>query len=220
MFGELLLHFGIKEFATFVTATMIFAMTPGIDTVFVLNRAIGYDKHIGSMAALGVASGVLVHTVLAAVGLAAIVAKSAMLFSMIKYLGAAYLVYLGVMIIYHAIKNPTKLAIHSPSNTIPISAWQAYRSGLLTNVLNPKVALFFLAFFPQFIVATQVDNAAAYLLLGVVYAMISAVWLVALAMLAGTVLSKLLTSQKAKRYMDIGSGAVFVLMGAKVAVSD
>ncbi len=121
MFGELLLHFGIKEFATFVTATIIFVMTPGIDTVF---------------------------------------------------------------------------------------------------VLNPKVALFFLAFFPQFIVATQVDNAAAYLLLGVVYAMISAVWLVALAMLAGTVLSKLLTSQKAKRYMDIGSGAVFVLMGAKVAVSD
>lgn len=121
MFGELLLHFGIKEFATFVTETIIFAMTPGIDTVF---------------------------------------------------------------------------------------------------VLNPKVALFFLAFFSQFIVATQVDNAAAYLLLGVVYAMISAVWLVALAMLAGTVLSKLLTSQKAKRYMDIGSGAVFVLMGAKVAVSD
>lgn len=80
MFGELLLHFGIKEFATFVTATIIFAMTPGIDTVFVLNRAIGYDKHIGSMTALGVASGVLVHTVLAAVGLAAMVDKSAMLF--------------------------------------------------------------------------------------------------------------------------------------------
>lgn len=220
MFGELLLQFGVKEFATFITATVIFAMTPGIDTVFVLNRAIGYDKRIGSMAALGVASGVLVHTVLAAVGLAAIVAKSAMLFSLIKYLGAAYLLYLGVMAIYHAIKHPTQLAIDAQAKAVPISAWQAYRSGLLTNVLNPKVALFFLAFFPQFIVPTQVDNAAAYLLLGVIYAIISAVWLVALAVLAGSVLSRLLTSQKAKRYMDIGSGVVFVLMGAKVAVSD
>ena len=172
------------------------------------------------MAALGVASGVLVHMVLAAVGLAAIAAKSAILFSLIKYLGAAYLVYLGVMVIYHAIKNPTQLAIDAQAKTVPISAWQAYRSGLLTNVLNPKVALFFLAFFPQFIVPAQVDNAAAYLLLGVIYAIISAVWLVALAVLAGSVLSRLLTSQKAKRYMDIGSGAVFVLMGAKVAVSD
>ncbi len=121
MFGELLLQFGVKEFATFITATVIFAMTPGIDTVF---------------------------------------------------------------------------------------------------VLNPKVALFFLAFFPQFIVPAQVDNAAAYVLLGVVYAIISAVWLVALVVLAGSVLSRLLTSQKAKRYMDIGSGIVFVVMGAKVAVSD
>lgn len=179
MFGELLLQFGVKEFATFITATVIFAMTPGIDTVFVLNRAIGYDKRIGSMAALGVASGVLVHTVFAAVGLAAIVAKSAILFSLIKYLGAAYLVYLGVMAIYHAIKNPTQLAIDTQVKAVPISAWQAYRSGLLTNVLNPKVALFFLAFFPQFIMPAQVDNAAAYVLLGVIYAIISAVWLVA-----------------------------------------
>ncbi len=117
--------------------------------------------------------------------------------------------------IYHAIKNPTQLAIDTQVKAVPISAWQAYRSGLLTNVLNPKVALFFLAFFPQFIVPAQVDNAAAYLLLGVIYAIISAVWLVALAVLAGSVLSRLLTSQKAKRYMDIGSGIAFVAMGAK-----
>lgn len=216
---EWLLQFGVREFATFITATVIFAMTPGIDTVFVLNRAIGHSRQIGSIAALGVATGVLVHTVLAAVGLAAIVAKSALLFSIIKYLGAAYLLYLGAAAIYHAIKNPAVLQMKTDNGTM-ITLWQAYRSGLVTNVLNPKVALFFLAFFPQFIIPTQADNAAAYLFLGGIYALISAAWLVLLAILAGSVLSRLLTSQTAKRYMDVGSGVVFMVMGAKVAVTD
>lgn len=215
-----LLQFGIKEFGLFVSSVIIFAMTPGIDTVFVLNRAIGYGKKIGAMVALGVATGVLVHTLFASLGLAAVIAKSALLFNIIKYLGAAYLVYLGVMSIYHAIKNPSQLTLSQKTSTKPMSSMQAYRSGLITNVLNPKVALFFLAFFPQFISPTMMGSATPYLLLGTLYALISAAWLVVLALLAGSVLSQFLTSKKAKRIMDLGCGAVFVGLGAKVALSD
>lgn len=215
-----LLAFGVQHFSLFVSSVIIFAMTPGIDTVFVLNHAIGHGRHIGVMSALGVATGVLVHTLFASVGLAGVIAKSAFLFMIIKYLGAIYLIYLGVMSIYGAIKNPTKLAQNTTQNTTHhLSAFKAYRSGLLTNVLNPKVALFFLAFFPQFIVPSMTDNATPYLLLGSLYGVISAVWLVLLAVLAGSVLSKVLTGQKSKRYMDLGSGAVFVGMGVKVALS-
>ncbi len=215
-----LLQFGVKEFGLFVSSVIIFAMTPGIDTVFVLNRAIGYGKKIGAMVALGVATGVLVHTLFASLGLAAVIAKSVLLFNVIKYLGAAYLVYLGVMSIYHAIKNPSQLTLSQKTSVKPMSSIQAYRSGLITNVLNPKVALFFLAFFPQFISPAMMGSATPYLLLGTLYALISAVWLVVLALLAGSVLSQFLTSKKAKRIMDLGSGAVFVGLGAKVALSD
>ena len=220
MFEAWLLQFGIRELGLFISSTIIFAMTPGIDTVFVLNRAIGYGKKIGAMVALGVATGVLVHTLFAALGLATLIAKSALLFSIIKYLGAMYLIYLGVTSIYHAIKNPSQLALQQTTITKAITPLQAYRSGLFTNVLNPKVALFFLAFFPQFISPSMMSSGMPYLVLGVLYALISAVWLVVLALLAGSVLSRFLTSYKAKRIMDIGSGAVFVGLGAKVALSD
>ncbi|OOR91335.1 hypothetical protein B0181_03260 [Moraxella caviae] len=223
MLAEWLLQIGVKEFALFVSSVMIFAMTPGIDTVFVLNRAISHGKAIGAFASLGVATGVLVHTLFAAVGLAAVVAKSALLFSVIKYLGAAYLVYLGVVSIYTALKNPQALAMNAADAANPekiIKPIQAFYSGLLTNVLNPKVALFFLAFFPQFITPSMSTQALPYLVLGALYAVISAVWLVLLAVLAGSILAKWLVSLKAKKVMDIGSGVVFVGMGAKVALSD
>lgn len=217
MLAQLLAVIGIKEIALFVSSVIIFTLTPGIDTLFVLNRATCHGKRLGVMSALGVATGVLVHTAFASFGLAGIVAKSATLFMMIKYLGASYLVYLGLMSVYHAIKNPSALILKSAAPQTPLTHWQAYRSGLLTNVLNPKVALFFLAFFPQFITPAMTDNAMPYLVLGTFYALVSALWLVALALLAGSVLSGALTSQRAKKYMDIGSGVVFVGMGAKVA---
>lgn len=111
--SDYLLNFGIQHFALFVSSVVIFVMTPGIDTVFVLNRAISHGTRIGIMTSLGVATGVLVHKVFASIGLASVIAKSTTLFMVVKYLGALYLIYLGLVSIYHAIKNPTRLNLNS-----------------------------------------------------------------------------------------------------------
>ena len=205
----------MTELLAVVAITLFAVISPGPDFAMVSRNSLLLSRRTGVLTALGIAAGVCVHVTYTLLGVGLLIQQSLWLFNLIKLAGAAYLIFLGIKML-RAKPAADEESICQPA----LSSLGALRTGFLTNVLNPKVALFFLAFFPQFIVATQVDNAAAYLLLGVVYAMISAVWLVALAMLAGTVLSKLLTSQKAKRYMDIGSGAVFVLMGAKVAVSD
>lgn len=242
----MLADFGILHFVLFLSSVLIFTLTPGLDTVFVLNRAVSQGKQIGIMAGLGVATGVVVHTFLAAFGLAAIVAKSAWLFTLIKYLGAAYLIYLGISSVYHSFftkdlpapvsenssKSHANIAnanveggaaalndAHSPQAHSSQELWRAFRSGLFTNVLNPKVVLFFLAFFPQFITVDARQDFAPYLILGMSYAAISAVWLVMLGALAGSVLTCMLRGATAQRWMDRVSGVVFVAMGIKVAVS-
>lgn len=207
---------GVQHFLLFVMSAGVFVLTPGIDTVFVINRTLVGGRRLGVMAALGVATGVLVHTLLAALGLAAILASSAALFSLVKYLGAAYLIYLGVMALYQAYQGGAKLDVQA--ETSPMTPMMAYRSGLLTNVLNPKVALFFLSFFPQFIDVAHLGEALPYVLLGVVYALISVIWLVLLAFV-GALFVNYLQSQRARRTMDGVSGAVFVWLGAKLGLT-
>ncbi len=206
---------GVQHFALFLVSATLFVLTPGIDTVFVLNRTLGLGRRAGIMAACGVATGVLVHTVFAALGLAALLATSAYAFMLVKYLGAAYLIYLGVVALKNAYQGGVPVL---PVDVPRMSSGRAYVSGLLTNVLNPKVALFFLAFFPQFITVAHRGDVTPYLVLGLVYALISVVWLVALAVV-GALFSRFLQSQQAKRKMDGICGLVFVALGAKVALS-
>ncbi len=206
---------GVQHFTLFIMSATLFVLTPGIDTVFVINRTLALGRRAGMLAACGVATGVLVHTVLAALGLAAILATSAYTFMLVKYLGAAYLIYLGMVALKNAYQGVMPVAA---PDTADESLGRAYLSGLMTNVLNPKVALFFLAFFPQFISVTHRADATPYLLLGFVYALISVVWLVTLAMI-GALFSRFLQSQRAKRKMDGVCGMVFVALGMKVALS-
>ena len=137
---------GIHDYWLFVLAAILLIVAPGQDTLYILGRSIGQGRRIGVAAALGVSAGTLVHTFAAALGLSAIVATSATAFLAIKLAGAAYLVYLGV----RALVKPT-IATPSAHGLGAADARKAFRQGLLTNVLNPKVALFFLAFLPQFV---------------------------------------------------------------------
>lgn len=221
---------GIISLSLFLTSTVIFTMTPGLDTLFVLNRAVTHGKHIGMMAGLGVSTGVMVHTLFAGLGLSAIVAKSTFLFMLVKYLGALYLVYLGSTSVYQASKffiqkskTHTQVSQSEESPVVltkPLTLWQVYYSGIFTNILNPKVALFFLAFFPQFIAIEARENIMPYIILGSLYAIISAIWLVFLGAMAGSSLTRFLRTTKAQRLMDMVSGVVFVGMGAKIAFDD
>lgn len=171
---------------------------------------------VGILSSLGVATGVLVHTLFATLGLASILAKSATAFMVIKYLGAVYLIYLGIMAIKNAL-NAKNYQINTETN--PKSTKNAYFMGLSTNVLNPKVALFFLAFFPQFIQKEQLASATPYLLLGGLYSLISAIWLVLLAVI-GAMFVGYLQSVKARRSMDSISGIAFIGLGAKLGLSE
>lgn len=207
--------FGIHHLMLFISSAIIFILTPGIDTVFVLNRTLQNGRMAGILSALGVATGVLVHTLFATLGLASILAKSATAFMLIKYLGAVYLIYLGIM----AIKNALNIKNYQISSQVNIkSTKNAYVMGLFTNILNPKVALFFLAFFPQFIQAEQLTSATPYLFLGGLYSLFSAIWLVLLAVI-GAMFIGYLQSVKARRSMDSLSGIAFIGLGAKLGLS-
>lgn len=207
--------FGIHHLMLFISSAVIFILTPGIDTVFVLNRTLQNGRMAGILSALGVATGVLVHTLFATLGLASILAKSATAFMVIKYLGAMYLIYLGVVAIKNAL-NAKNYQINADAS--PKSTKNAYLMGLLTNVLNPKVALFFLAFFPQFIQKEQLASATPYLFLGGLYAIISVTWLVLLAII-GAMFIQFLQSVKARRSMDGISGTAFIGLGVKLGFS-
>ncbi len=134
---------GILHIQTFIIAVIVFALTPGIDTLFILNRSLTQGRKAGIYSTLGILSGVLVHLSLAGLGLSLILAKSAVAFSFVKYIGAAYLIYLGVS----KLISKNKIALIGSANHKSETMLKMYTSGIITNVFNPKVALFFLAFF-------------------------------------------------------------------------
>lgn len=204
---------GINNFFTFVITALFFIMTPGIDTMFVLNRSIGQGKKAGIYSALGINAGVLFHTVFAALGLSLIIAKSIIAFTLLKYLGAAYLIYLGI----------NRLLAKTPAlnSEIKVKAAEtgmaSFLSGVVTNILNPKVALFFLAFFPQFIKKEAINNPLPFIILGLTYAAIGVLWFLMLTMFAATFSGKLAGNKKIGNWLNKFSGLVFILMGLKVA---
>jgi len=204
---------GIEHFWTFFITTLIFMITPGIDTFFILNKSIGEGHKAGIYASFGIICGVLAHTSFAALGLSLLIARSALAFAMLKYAGAAYLLYLGIIKI---IRNEKMKAFQQKPVTVS-SSRQNFFSGFVTNVLNPKVALFFLAFFPQFISPSYISSPVPFFALGVTYALMSMVWFCGLSYFAAAFSAKLLANEKAGSWLDKISGLVFILMGLKIA---
>lgn len=208
--------FGIDNFMAFAITAVFFIMTPGIDTIFVLNKSITQGAKSGIYATLGVNSGILVHTVFAASGLSIIIAKSALAFSVIKYAGAIYLIYLGVTKLLTKKHSFDNLEIKS---SVIESRKKNYLSGVFTNVLNPKVALFFMAFFPQFIRPEAMESPLPFILLGVSYALIGLLWFTILSLFTSIFSEKLMNNDLFSKWMDKVSGLIFILMGIKIALT-
>ena len=162
--------FGITHYETFLLAGIILNITPGSDTIYILSRSISQGRTAGFYSVLGISSGIAVHTLLAALGLSAILAQSAMAFTLVKLAGAIYLGYLGITTL-RAKNNPLVLAA-----TTAISNKDIYLQGLLTNVLNPKVALFFLSLLPQFIDQQNSYGIVPFILLGVTFIVTGTLW--------------------------------------------
>jgi RhtB (resistance to homoserine/threonine) family protein len=144
----------------FLSAAIAINITPGPDMIYILSRTIAQGRKIGIASSFGVCSGALVHIFAAAFGLSAILATSAMAFSVIKYVGAAYLVYLGIQ----ALRSKGVSFDIPVEKQVQSTFWKAYRQGALIDILNPKVAIFFMAFLPQF-VRPELGNASAQILI-------------------------------------------------------
>lgn len=204
---------GIENFIAFLVATVLFVLTPGIETVFLINKSISQGRRSGVYTSFGLNTGALVHTLFGALGLSIMVAKSAIFFALIKYLGAAYLIYLGVA----KVMSKKGLIADTNEEQKKDSAKSSFTSGFVTNILNPKVALFFIAFFPQFISPTEIKNPVPFIILGVIYATMTTVWYLVLTSFAGSFSTKIKENEKIGVRLNKVSGAIFVLMGLQIA---
>ena len=205
---------GIHDFLIFLITGIVLNLTPGPDTFYILGRSIAQGRSAGIASVLGISSGGLVHTCAAALGLSAILAASASAFLAIKLLGAAYLVYLGIRMLFS----------RSDGNSIPSgfssSGFHAiYRQGLLTNVLNPKVALFFLAFMPQFIATDSPHKFLAFIILGLCFVTTGTIWCLCLAVFASLLAGRLRCNTTFAQVLNRGAGALFVFLGMRLATS-
>jgi len=205
---------GIHDYGLFVLAGVLLNLTPGQDTFYILGSSIARGRRVGVASALGICSGCIVHTLAAAAGLSAILATSATAFAVVKLAGAAYLVYLGVRFVLA--RDPAVL----PTASAASDAGKAFRQGVVTNVLNPKVALFFLAFLPQFIDHESPAKIAAFVALGLTFVATGTAWCLFLALAAASVRRFFAGHPKAYVRLSQAAGALFVVLGIRLAVAE
>ena len=209
-----------EAWGLFLVASLMLNLAPGPDLIFILSRSIGQGRKAGFAASFGVCSGALVHVLAAALGVSAILATSALAFMLVKYVGAAYLVWLGIK----ALMSKEGTLALTPGKGKAQSAWSAFRQGVLIDVLNPKVALFFLAFLPQFISHDAGQGSAQIfvqtILLGLIVILIGLV-VEAIFVLAAAPLGRFLRrNAKVALWLDRAFGSVLILLGAKLALSE
>lgn len=206
---------GIENLGAFILAAIVVVITPGVDTVMVLTRSISKGKNAGLYSALGVSLGLLVHTCAATFGLSQILSKSAVAFSIVKYLGVTYLIYLG----YKSFTSKSKPIEMKPAEMKVTGMKKIFFTALLSDVLNPKIALFFLAFLPQFINSNQINNPIPYLMLGLILFIITLIWCSFLALTGSNVARLFNKNKNMERWMNKTTGVIFILLGLKIALT-
>jgi RhtB (resistance to homoserine/threonine) family protein len=206
--------FGIHDFELFLAAGMLLNLTPGPDTAYILGRSIAQGREAGIASALGISIGSIFHTCAAALGLSAILATSAFAFSAIKLLGGAYLVFLGIKMLLDRRKQ-----LSLPANFRRRTTIAAFRQGVLTNILNPKVALFFLAFLPQFIDPASNAKIMAFVTLGLTFVTTGTIWCLILAWFASAFSERLRSNETISQWLNRTAGALFVFLGIRLAMT-
>ena len=206
---------GIHDLALFVVSGLLLNMMPGPDSLLIMLRSGSQGWRAGSMAALGIGTGTMVHVLAAALGLSALLSASAELFAVIKLMGALYLVYLGVSMLW---QSGTSTSVDGAVALPALSYGRIFRQGLLTNVLNPKVALFFLAFVPQFIAPDAPQKALAFIVLGCIFNFNGMIWCHLLAFSTAFASRKVRLPTRVATWLNRVMGGLFVGLGIKLAV--
>jgi threonine/homoserine/homoserine lactone efflux protein len=205
---------GTHHLLLFLASGILLNITPGQDTLYILGRTLSQGRRAGVLSALGISVGSMVHTLAAALGLSAILASSASAFLVLKLAGAAYLICLG----FGLWRSPPAAA-DRPQTMSRASSWAIFRAGMLTNVLNPKVALFFLAFLPQFVDPAAPSKVVPFLFLGSLFITSGTLWCLFLAVAASAVSRRLRRESSLAAIVRRVAGTVLMALGVRLAVS-
>ncbi len=207
--------FGIENYAGFVAAAIILNLTPGADTLYILTRSIAQGSRAGLVSVAGIMSGCVVHVLAAAFGLSLILTTSATAFFLVKWAGAIYLIFLGIRALTtRAPAFETQSSRFSNKDLVTI-----YRQGMITNILNPKVALFFLSFLPQFINPANTDGPLPFLFLGGTFLVTGTLWCLVLTRTATRMTRMLRENAGIGMWMQKLSGIVFIGFGVSLALN-
>ncbi|HHW7506204.1 TPA: LysE family translocator [Mannheimia haemolytica] len=201
----------IVNYWGFLTACILLNLTPGSDTIYILTRTIAEGKKSGLMSSFGILAGILCHILAVSLGLAGIVAHSPTLFNLLKYAGAIYLCYLGI-------KMWREPLVLEKINLDKLPLWKIFRQGLITNLLNPKVLLFFLALLPQFVSSNLENTFLPFMLLGLTFLSTSIIWVSILVLAAAPVGRFLRHNQTFGNWLNKICGSIFIGLAIKIGL--
>ena len=204
----------LQTLGAFAVAAYVFALVPGPAVIYVVTRSIDQGRMAGVVSVLGIASGTLVHVVAATLGLSALLMSSAVAYSVVKYAGASYLIFLGVRTLLRRDEEAVDRAAPAP---VPLK--RLYRQGIVVAILNPKNALFFLAFLPQFVDPARGPVALQMGLLGILLVLIAAASDCSYALLSGTAANWLKGNTRILRRRRVLSGSVYIGLGISAALT-
>ncbi|MGM4990078.1 LysE family translocator [Tardiphaga sp. 841_E9_N1_2] len=206
---------GIHGLWLFILSGILLNITPGPDTAYIVGRSVQMGWRGGVAAALGISAGCLVHVFAAAVGLSALLAASSYAFTAVKWIGAAYLLYTGVQMLR---ARASTVATNDAAEKPLLSLRQVFWQGAFTNALNPKVALFFLAFLPQFVDVDAPSKALAFIVLGLIFISTGTIWGLGTAIVVAKAASRVRRSGQAMVWINRALGGVFIYLGIRVAM--
>lgn len=198
----------------FLTASILLDISPGPDTLYVLTRTVAQGRRAGLLSSIGVCSGALVHVSAAAFGLSVILATSAVAFMAVKYAGAAYLIYLGI----RTLRARGEALTIEATRPAKASGWKVFRDGVIVDVLNPKPALFFMAFLPQFVNPAAGHATLQFFALGLIVIAIALVWETLLVLFAHGVSRRLSGNRRIGQWLNRAVGTIFIALGIRLAL--
>lgn len=210
---------GIDHLGLFVLAGLLLNLTPGPDVLYIVSSGVRGGWRGGAIAALGITAGCCVHIVAATLGVSALVAASATAFTVLKWIGAAYLLYMGARMLLARSASVAAASDAAPVMPAGVSLRKVFLQGFWTNALNPKVALFFLAFLPQFIHPGAANTTWTFLLLGLIFNLNALPINLAYGLGAAWLAGRVTALRRGMAWLERGVGALFIYFGVRLAAS-
>lgn len=217
--------FGIHDLTLFIISGLLLNIMPGPDSLLIMTRSATQGWRAGSAATLGIGAGTMVHVLAAALGLSALLSTSAAAFTVVKWIGAAYIVYMGIGMLRAKLRDSDVASDAGAAARLadvarPLAWRKIFLQGFLTNVLNPKVALFFLAFVPQFIAADSSNKPLAFIILGAIFNFNGMLYCHGLALFTAFASTRLNIKPRVSLWLNRTMGGLFLALGARLALSE